>query len=228
MSHPSPPNPALAAEVEQIYNRRFNEHLAYRNTVWQVLTSRFFATYVSRDATVLDLGCGYGEFINNISCGKKFAMDLNPTARRHLAKDVTFLEQDCSQNWQLPDASLDVVFTSNFFEHLASKQALSDTVAQAKRCLKSGGRLIAMGPNIRYTGGAYWDFLDHHVALTDRSLTELLEIQGLRVDKMVDRFLPYTMVNARPVPVGLIALYLRFPPAWKIMGRQFLVIASKP
>jgi predicted SAM-dependent methyltransferase len=56
---------------------------------------------------------------------------------------------------------LDVIFTSNFFEHLVSKQALSQTILQAKKCLVPGGRLIAMGPNIRFVGGAYWDFWDH-------------------------------------------------------------------
>ena len=38
--------------------------------------------YLPDQPYVLDLGCGYGEFINNVSCTKKFAMDLNPTARR--------------------------------------------------------------------------------------------------------------------------------------------------
>ena len=84
-------------------------------------------------------------------------MDLNPAARQHVAPGVQFIEQDCSQEWQLPEESLDIVFTSNFFEHLPSKQALSDTVTQAKRHLKSGGRIIAMGPNVRHIGGAYWD-----------------------------------------------------------------------
>ncbi len=71
--------------------------------------------------TVLDLGCGYGEFINTIRCRNKYAMDLNPDAPRFLSQDITFLHQDCSRRWQLPDASLDVVFTSNFFEHLPDK-----------------------------------------------------------------------------------------------------------
>jgi SAM-dependent methyltransferase len=221
------PHADPAGELEQIYNRRFNDHIAYRNAVWKVLTTRFFSRYVPTDATVLDLGCGYGEFINNIRCANKFAMDLNPAARRHLASGVTFLEQDCSCEWQLPAESLDVVFTSNFFEHLPSKQALADTVDQAKRCLRSGGRIIAMGPNVRHIGGAYWDFWDHHLALTDRSLKEHLNLQGFHPEKIVDRFLPYTMTNTRRFPTFLVSLYLVFPPVWKIIGRQFLVIARK-
>jgi SAM-dependent methyltransferase len=222
MAQPSP------SELERIYTLRFDNHMEYRNAVWKVLATRFFSQYIDCKAALLDLGCGYGEFVNNITCQKKFAMDLNPAARRNLAPDVTFLEQDCSTNWQLPAESLDVVFTSNFFEHLPSKQALADTVGQAKSCLKRGGRIIAIGPNVRHIGGAYWDFWDHHIALSDRSLKEHFEVQGFRIDKVIDRFLPYTMVNTRRAPVTLVSMYLLFPPLWRIMGRQFLIIARKP
>jgi SAM-dependent methyltransferase len=214
-------------ELAEIYSRRFDAHVAYRNAVWKVLTDRFFPRYIAPTATLLDLGCGYGEFINNIQCGKKYAMDLNPNARGYLAAGIEFFLQDCSQPWGLPDESLDVVMTSNFLEHLPSRQSIADTLAQAKRCLKSGGRFIAMGPNGKYVGGAYWDFWDHHIALTERSMVEVLEIQGFQIEAVIDRFLPYTMVNTRVYPIFLVSLYLMFPVAWKVMGKQFLVIAKK-
>lgn len=215
------------AELDRIYSRRFDAHVAYRTEVWKVLTSKFFSQYIERDFRVLDLGCGYGEFINNIECAEKYAMDLNPRARQFLASDVRFLQQNCAEPWNLPSTSLDLVFTSNFFEHLPSRTSLSDTLAQAAQCLKPGGRIIAMGPNIKYVGGAYWDFSDHHIALTERSLREVLEIQGFQVERSLDRFLPYTMVNRRRYPRMFVSLYLAFPLAWKIIGKQFLVIARK-
>jgi SAM-dependent methyltransferase len=216
------------AELQRIYQRRFDAHVEYRTRVWRVLTTRFFARYVAPEATVLDLGCGYGQFINNISCARKYAMDLNPQAVQYLSPEVDFINQDCSQPWRLPDNSLDVVFTSNFFEHLPSKALLSDALVQAMRCLRPGGQIIALGPNVRYIGGAYWDFWDHHLALTEQSLAEILEIQGFRICHSIRRFLPYTMVNRRPLPVLFVSLYLMFRPAWQIMGKQFLVIAAKP
>ncbi len=60
-----------------------------------------------RGLRVVDLGCGYGEFINNIRCASKFAMDMNPGARTHLNPDIRFIEQDCSLPWDLPSDSLD-------------------------------------------------------------------------------------------------------------------------
>src|SRR5437867_514929 len=214
--------------LERLYRNRFDGHAEYRMRVWKILAGRFFSQYVASDATVLDLGCGHGEFINNIHCGKKFAMDLNAGVRQRLDSDVIFVEQDCSQRWEIADATLDVIFSSNFFEHVPSKQALSDIIAEAGRCIRSGGRLIAMGPNIRFVGSAYWDFWDHHLPLTESSVAELLEMHGFRIERSLDRFLPYTMVNKRAVPAAFIALYLMLPAMWKIFGKQFLIIAAKP
>ena len=220
-------NPETPSDLESIYRQRFDEHLTYRNQVWKVLATEYFSRFIPAGARVLDLGCGYGEFINNICCAKKLAMDMNPRARLHLAADVEFHEQDCTLPWPLPDESLDLVFTSNFFEHLASKQAMKLALGQAYRCLRRGGRIIIMGPNVRFTGGAYWDFWDHHLALTDVSMKEALTVLGFQVEKAVDRFLPYTMVNRRRAPMVMVRLYLRAPLLWKIFGKQFLVIGRK-
>lgn len=214
-------------ELEHIYRNRFDEHLAYRNQVWQVLTSQFFSRLVSANARVLDLGCGYGEFINNIDCGAKFAMDMNPGAAKHLHPGITFLQQDCSTEWNLPAESLDVVFTSNFFEHLPSKAAFWDTLTQARRCLKKDGVLIAVGPNVRLVGGAYWDFWDHHIPLSDQTMAEALRLNGFGVERSVAAFLPYTMVNRRVVPMLLVSLYLKMPLFWRVFGKQFLVVGRK-
>jgi len=215
-------------ELSKIYHRRFVRTAVYRNKVWQVLTREFFKEWVAPDAAVLDLGCGYGEFINNITASRKLAMDLNPDAPAHLAKNIEFLHQDCSAPWPMPDNTLDVVFTSNFFEHLPDKDSLNRTLRQAQRCLKPGGRLIAIGPNIKYLHGEYWDFYDHHVYLTETSLGEAMEVEGYEIDVITPRFLPFTMVKAPEYPMAFVRLYVALPWLWKIFGRQFLLVARKP
>ncbi len=219
--------PFGAEELQRIYQLRFEATRAYRNEVWKVLTAEFFQRFVPEEAATLDLGCGYGEFINNIRCARKFGMDLNAAAAAHLHKDVRFLEQSCAAPWAVPEGSLDVVFTSNFFEHLPDKTALSLTLREAARSLKSGGRILCLGPNIKYLPGSYWDFWDHHLPLTELSLKEALETHGFTVERCVARFLPYTMVNARRYPLFFVRAYLRAPLAWLALGKQFLVIARK-
>ena len=218
--------PFSAQDLQEIYRRRFEATQAYRNRVWKVLTADFFQRYIPAEATILDLGCGYGDFINHIHGLKKYGMDLNPAAASRLNADVHFLQQSCSERWELPDASLDVVFTSNFFEHLPDKAALGLTLRQARRCLKTGGRMICLGPNIKYLPGKYWDFWDHHLPLTELSLKEALETHGFTVEECRGQFLPYTMVSAPRYPLFLLRAYLRCRFAWPVFGRQFLLVAQ--
>jgi SAM-dependent methyltransferase len=215
------------SQLAREYQLRFEQHADYRALVWKELCNRYFQKLIREDAVVLDLGCGWGEFINTIRAAKKYAMDLNPESPKYLNPDVEFLHQDCSMPWPLAEESLDVIFTSNFFEHLPSKEHLMRTVKEARRCLKLGGFLICMGPNIRYVNGAYWDFFDHYLPLTDAALEELAQIVGFQRIQVIKRFLPYTMAHGWRPPVGLVRIYLSLPFLWKFFGRQFLVVAQK-
>ena len=215
-------------ELARVYGNRFDPIREYRRGVWQVLLAHFFQRLIPQNAVLLDLGCGYGEFINQVRAARKFGMDLNPQAKQNLDPNVTFLQQDCSLPWPAQAADLDLVFTSNFFEHLPDKNTLGRTLDQIFRCLKPGGRLIAMGPNIKFTHGRYWDFWDHYLALTDLSLSEGLTVHGFEIEQCHPRFLPYTMVGARQYPSWCVALYLRLPFLWRWKGEQFLIVARKP
>src|SRR5207245_7144999 len=94
-------------ELEIIYRQRFAGRQEYRNRVWQVLIRGVFGEFVRAQDTLLDLGCGYGEFINQVGCATRYGMDLNPATSRMLAPGVRFLQQDCSAPWPLPKCSLD-------------------------------------------------------------------------------------------------------------------------
>src|SRR5258708_12632967 len=216
--HVSAPAPAAAdprpAELAREYERRFAAQAAYRRRVWALLTRDVFQRYVRADGVVLELGCGWGEFINQIQARTRLGMDVKPAAAGRLEAGVRFLEQDCTRPWPLDDDTLDVVFTSNFFEHLPDKASLRRTLAEALRCLRPGGRLVCLGPNIRYLPGAYWDFWDHALPLTDRSLVEGLELAGFRIERSWRRSLPYTSSQPRPPPALLRCLCLRLPLAW--------------
>lgn len=232
MTEPSSANAAARTtnrpdELAREYERRFASNADYRRKVWATLTRDVFQRYVPESGAVLELGCGWGEFINQIRAREKHGMDLNPEAAGRLASDVRFLQQDCSARWPLADNTLDAVFTSNFFEHLPDKASLAATLREAWRALRPGGRLVCLGPNIRYLPGAYWDFWDHYLPLTDRSLVEGLELSGFSIERVVPRFLPYTMSQERTPPLWMLSLYLRLPIVWPLFGRQFLVVAVK-
>ena len=223
------PETAEQLSLEQIYRHRFSEsQLASKRAFWKVLCRRVFQAWVPREGTVLDLAAGNCEFINNIDADRRIAVDLNPDMVRFADPDVEVLTSRADSLPGLRDGEVDTVFTSNFFEHLPSKEALLATLEECHRITKVEGRLVVMMPNIRYLAGRYWDFLDHHLPLTHLSLSEALELSGFEVDVVVPRFLPYTVKDARlPVRPWMVTLYLAFRPLWPLLGRQMLVVATR-
>jgi SAM-dependent methyltransferase len=216
------------ADIEKLYQVRFSsaEH-ASRQKVWRVLCDDFFNRFIQPTDTVVDIACGYGEFINATRAARRIALDLNPDSRRFLNDDVSFYNQSCERMDVLADGSIDVMFESNALEHLPDKPTLTRVVQEVYRKLKPGGRFILLQPNIRYTGGAYWDFYDHFIPLTHLSGVELLQNCQFRIQQVIPRFLPYTTKSSIPQHPLLVKLYLRCPPAWRILGQQFLIVAVK-
>jgi ubiquinone/menaquinone biosynthesis C-methylase UbiE len=213
--------------LQEEYQKRFEENAQYRDRVWKILCRDFLSRYVNDTFTILDLGAGWGEFSRNIKARKKFAMDLNPDCGKRVHGHAEFIQQDCSVEWLLQSETLDVVFTSNFLEHLPNKAAIDSALAEAFRCLKKGGAIICIGPNIRFVPGVYWDYWDHHVPLSDRSMAEALDLRGFSIKEVVPRFLPYTMSGGTNPPLLAVKAYVRMPWVWPIFGKQFLVVAQK-
>jgi hypothetical protein len=81
-------------------------------------------------------------------------------------------------------------------------------------------------PNIRYAGAAYWDFIDHHVALTERSLGEALEATGFTIRYCKRRFLPYTSKGSLPSWLWAVELYVRLPLLHRVFGKQTFMVGE--
>ena len=85
-----------------------------------------------------------------------------------------------------------------------------------------------MGFNIKYEYKEYWDFFDHYTPLTEKCLAEILKIIGFKIEKIIPRFLAYTVKSNIRKNTCLIKLYLRMLFIWKIMEKQMLIFARKP
>jgi ubiquinone/menaquinone biosynthesis C-methylase UbiE len=213
-------------DVSRIYQRRFTPDLDFRRAMWAVLCRHFFQGYVPAGSTVLEIGAGYCEFINQIAAGRKLALDINPDTRNHAAADVEVVLAPSTAMTGVLDSSVDVVFASNFFEHLTRPDILA-TLAETERVLRAGGRLVVLQPNIRFCGRDYWMFFDHLTPIDDRALVEAMVISGLRAVEVIPRFLPYTTHSRLPRSILLIRLYLKLRPAWRWFGQQSLLVAEK-
>jgi SAM-dependent methyltransferase len=215
------------SDLEQIYATRFGARREDRRILWETLVASYFQRFIAPGDTVLDVAAGYCEFINAVHCGRKIAVDLNPTVRTVAGADVEVIERRSTDLPAELDGDVDVAWVSNFFEHLEDSAALLDTLRGLHRVVRPGGRLLVLQPNIRLTKAAYWDFIDHSLPLTERSLTEALTLTGFAVETMRIRFLPYTTESRFPISPALIRLYLRLPPAQWLLGKQTFVVARR-
>lgn len=213
-----------------LYDHRFSAAARRRkDAVWRVLCSDFFQQFIAAEHdAVLDIASGLGEFSRHIKARRKFAIDVNPDAARHLPPDVAFHAGDAADLGAFADASIDVCFSSNFFEHLASKADLDRFLLGARRVLRPGGRYVALQPNIRFCYDRYWDFYDHHLPLSDRSCAEAFAIAGFSIERVVPRFLPLTVNSRLPQWPWLVRAYLAMPVAWRLFGEQFVLVARTP
>ena len=215
-------------QLAQIYGRRFSDADAEKkDKLWREI-ARYLQRYVPEDAALLDIGCDHGDFIRNINAREKWATDLRDVSR-HLTPDISFVRSDgLLLEDVMPHEHFDIAFMSNYLEHLPSSEAVIEQFRVVATLLKPGGRVLVLQPNIRLVRGAYWDFIDHKVALTEKSLAEAAELAGLEVDKVLTRFLPYTTKTRLPQAPIHVRAYVALRHVWFVCGKQTLSIAKKP
>jgi len=214
--------------LEHLYKARFDEReVGAKQGVWDEI-ARYLQRYVDPVLPLLDLACDRGHFVRAINATERWATDIRDM-RAALPDDVRFVQSSgLDLAAAVPTAHFGTVFMSNYLEHLESADAVIDQLSVVRELLAPGGRVIVLQPNIRLVGPRYWDFIDHRVALTERSLLEAAELAGLRTDVLITRFLPYSTKGRLPSAGPLVRAYLAFPPAWRILGKQTLFVGSRP
>jgi SAM-dependent methyltransferase len=211
-----------------LYEQRFDpaERRA-KARVWEILCADFFQRYVQESDAVLDMGAGFCEFINHIRCREKWAVDADEQVRELAAPGVQVHCGPAHELSWMGSGAVDVVFASNFFEHMTSKDLLLATLGEAYRVLRPGGRILILQPNIHYAYREYWDFFDHHLPLSHKSMVEALEMCGFHASEVRPQFLPYTTKSALPQWPILVRAYLRCPPLHRLLGKQMFIVAER-
>lgn len=211
---------------ERLYRFRFrdidqNERIA----VWRQISPHVHEL-MGRPQKVLDPAAGRGEFIGSVPAPETWAVDevsYPEAAHKPDTKVVTASILDA----ELPLEHFDGIFMSNFLEHLPNQETIATVLEKMRDVMEPGGRIAVMGPNYRFCSRDYWDCADHYVALTDRSIGEHLYAAGFEPTTVIPRYLPYSFRGRLPASPALTRAYLGAPLAWRLLGKQFLVIGRR-
>lgn len=203
----------------------FETRLAYdprRETLWSVLTDHIQKKF-GIQGSILELGCGHGDFINFVKTDKKFAIDFWRSPR--LKSDIRFHEGSIVDlKKAFPGEKFDTIFTSNLLEHLTREQ-ISELFAESMNRLESGGLFIHILPNYRFASAEYFDDYTHITPISHIGLCDWLAAAGFKISFVHPRYLPYSMKNSKmPVWRSLVQLWLLSP--WK-PGKQMIVVGQK-
>lgn len=195
-----------------------------RKRIWKAIAERLQRHIDPLRDSVLELGSGYCDFINNIRARKKYAIDLNPSSGDYAGEGVEFHRSAATDLGVFPDGSIDVIFASNLFEHLTDAE-LDRAFAEIGRVAGERAKLIIMQPNYRYCYREYFDDYTHKKVFSHVSLVDLLRSHGFEPLEVYPRFLPLTLKSRLPRSYLLTKLYLVSP--FKPLAKQMLIITEK-
>ena len=211
---------------QRLYEYRFRGiPQAGRAEVWEEIADHVHGE-LGRPKCVLDPADGRGEFINAVPAPERWAVDEVAYAEGTFDEGVRVQVSDIFEA-DLPEAHFDGVFVSNFLEHLFSQESVATFLEGMLRVTAPGGRIAVMGPNFRYCADEYFDCADHTLALTHVAVEEHLYAAGYRIVRVVPRYLPYSFRGRLPASRSLTRAYLRAPLAWRLVGKQFLVVGER-
>jgi hypothetical protein len=193
-----------------------------RGKVWQALWTYFFRHRIRPEDCVLDLGAGYGDFINNVRARRGSRSTSGPDMPSHVEPGVETIVGPSTTLNGSQEGSVDFAFASNLFEHVP-QSVLAAVLEQLRTKLSTRGTLTILQPNYRYAYREYFDDYTHVAVYTHASLGDFLRANGWQVLETYPRFLPLSVKSRLPTWPLLVAAYLRSP--FKPLGKQMLLVA---
>ncbi len=160
------------------------ETLARQRPAWHQTVGRFLPA--SREAAILDVGCGYGAFLDYLRAQgyrQVEGVDISPE-QIAAAHRLGLTHAVCAEarGWlRERPGRYECMVAIDFLEHFPKADVLEMLEAIA-RGLRPGGRLIMQSPNAESPFGGryrYGDFT-HEFALTATSARQILEAAGFQ------------------------------------------------
>ena len=210
--------------ADAYYESRYTPN-SDRGVVWPEIV-RFLKPWLTGATTVLDLGAGYCDFVNNISAPVRIAVDYSAASAACAAPGVRHIVSPADDLSAVTTSTVDVVFSSNLLEHLTDTQ-LEKAMSEVHRILRPGGLFITMQPNYRLAYKTYFDDPTHRKVFSDAALKNFLLSNRFRIIRSWPKFLPFSL-ESRPrlLPLSplMVRAYLNSP--FKPLAGQMLFVAA--
>jgi SAM-dependent methyltransferase len=212
---------------QRLYEYRFRDvDQQARAAVWREI-GPFVHRRLGSPQRVLDPAAGRCEFLNAVDARERWGVDLVDYEERWADAGVKLVVGDVMEV-DLPEDYFEGVWVSNFLEHLPDQETVAAFLERMRSRMAPGGRIALMGPNFRFCAKEYFDCADHTVILTHVGAAEHLYAAGYEIESVAPRFLPYSFRGRLPASAGLTRRYLATPAAWRVLGKQFLLVARRP
>jgi SAM-dependent methyltransferase len=211
---------------QRLYEYRFRDiDQTRRLEVWREIAAHVHGE-LGGARRVLDPAAGRGEFINAVPAPERWAVDAVAYEEGTYSAGTNVVISDIFEA-DLPAGHFDGVFVSNFLEHLLTQEAVAAFLGKMHDAMAPGGRIAVMGPNFRFCADEYFDCADHTLIFTHVAIAEHLYAAGFEPVRVVPRFLPYSFRGRLPASGALTRRYLSTPLAWRLLGKQFLVVGRR-
>ncbi len=167
--------------------RAFNSRIPLQR-YWQRKRYRLLIRFAQTDARTLDVGCGSGRFIADLSSG--FGVDIRPEKLRYMRGFSPLLAAADGLSLPFPDASFECVVSSEVIEHIPNENGRF--IDELTRVLKPGGVLVIGTPDYDSRLWCFFEYLyekaapdayahEHVTHYTFSTLGSALESRGYEI-----------------------------------------------
>jgi SAM-dependent methyltransferase len=175
------------------------------------------------DARVLDIGCGLGMYVRRFSdfTSRAFGIDIDvERVKRGAREGVRGLTLAVAEALPFADNVFDGVLLNEVIEHVRSDR---ETLAEALRVTRPGGRIVIFAPN------RFYPFETHGIYLGKRYKFGNIPLVNYLPDPLRNRLVPharaYTRARLQSVTHGLPGRWL----SWTVIYPGFdNVVERKP
>ncbi|MFQ5849163.1 MAG: class I SAM-dependent methyltransferase [Candidatus Binatia bacterium] len=204
---------------------------------------RFFGS-LSKDARILDIGCGLGQFLYYLGeegFQKLFGIDISGdqiSRAKEATKKAHFEVADVFSYLDGKEVAFDVIVMNDFIEHVSKNEVLS-LLRMVYQSLKSRGKIIIKTPNLGSpltVPGCYADFTHEH-GFSEHSLAQVLSVVGFQsiccLQEEIGLYQPLFFLKKLlvwPLRAGfrLFLYLLEVNPVPKIISANIICTAEKP